>query len=146
VGVVLLDQAVIMDEYGRLPRAGIVEGFETGQLLALVGYGANDFELGDGRPEPNFLLKRYRANVEFTGTRGLGNTAGKDVYLKYRGASAGLAGEGGCFGDSGGPHFLPGTRTAVGIESFGPSRVCAGSGYTQRVDLPVVLRWVRTFL
>jgi hypothetical protein len=135
-----------MGAYGKLPTAGIVEGFKTGQILTLVGYGANNFEVGGGPPEPNYLVKRYRANGKFTGTRGLGNAAGKDEYLKYKGASAGLGGEGGCFGDSGGPHFLPGTRTVVAVESFGPSLVCAGAGYAQRIDLPVVLNWVRSFL
>ena len=146
VGVVLLDQPVTMGAYGQLPEAGIVEGFKTGKTLTLVGYGTRNFEVGGGPPRPTGFAIRYRANVKFTGTRGIGNAAGKDVYLKYKGASAGRAGEGGCFGDSGGPHFLRGTRTVVAVESFGPSRVCAGAGYAQRIDLPVVLNWVRSFL
>jgi secreted trypsin-like serine protease len=146
VGVVVLDEPLSMDAYGQLPRAGIVEGFEAGQTLTLVGYGVRDFEVGGGPPRPTDVATRYKANVKFTGTRGLGNAAGKDVYLKYKGASAGQGGEGGCFGDSGGAHFLPGTRTVVAVESFGPSPLCAGAGYAQRVDLPVVLRWVRSFL
>ena len=146
VGMVVLDEPVTMSAYGQLPEVGIVEGFETGQRLTLVGYGANNFEVGSGPPEPTYLLTRYRANVKFTGTRGLGNASGEDVYLKYKGASAGRGGEGGCSGDSGGPHLLPGTPTVVAVESFGPSAVCAGAGYAQRIDIPVVLRWVTSFL
>jgi hypothetical protein len=145
VGVVVLDQPVTMGAYGQLPRVGIVEGFETGQTLTLVGYGRRDFEVGGGPPRPTGIAIRYKANVKYTGTRGLGNFAGKDVYLKYKGASAGEGGEGGCFGDSGGPHFLPGTKIIVATESFGPSLVCAGAGYAQRIDLRVVLSWVRSF-
>jgi hypothetical protein len=33
----------------------------------------------------------------------------------------------------------------VAATSFGLNGVCAGAGYAQRVDLPGVLRWVRTF-
>jgi hypothetical protein len=147
VGVVVLEQSVRTGAgYGRLPRAGVVETFDTGQTLTLVGYGTRDFEVGGGPPLPTGFAIRYKANVKYIGTEGLGNTVGKDVYLKYKGASAGEGGEGGCFGDSGGPHFLPGTKTIVATESFGPSPLCAGAGYAQRIDLPVVLRWVRSFL
>jgi hypothetical protein len=33
----------------------------------------------------------------------------------------------------------------VAVTSFG-NRMCAGSIYVQRVDLPVVLEWVSSFL
>jgi hypothetical protein len=58
----------------------------------------------------------------------------------------GEGGEGTCFGDSGDPYFLPNHRTIVAITSFGLNDVCAGVSYGQRIDLPVVLRWVHSFL
>src|SRR5215217_5916953 len=47
-----------------------------------------------------------------------------------------------------GPYFLPrNQRTIVTLTSFSLDGVCAGAGYAQRVDLPiVVLHWVRSFL
>jgi trypsin len=148
VGVVVLREAVRTgDGYGKLPRAGLVERFQTGKTLTAVGYGTRDFERGGGPPQPTGFAVRYRANVKYLGTNGVDNRLGEDRFIKTREASAGEGGEGTCFGDSGGPYFLPrDQRTVVAVSSFGLNGVCAGAGYAQRVDLPVVLRWVKTFL
>ena len=148
VGVVVLREAVRTGAgYGKLPRAGLVERFQTGKTLTAVGYGTRDFERGGGPPQPTGFAVRYRANVKYLGTNGVDNGLGEDRYIKTREASAGEGGEGTCFGDSGGPYFLPrDQRTVVAVTSFGLNGVCAGASYGQRVDLPVVLRWVRTFL
>jgi secreted trypsin-like serine protease len=148
VGVVVLDEAVSTGaSYGRVPEAGIVERFKTGKPLTVVGYGANDFEVGGGPPEPVYLLTRYMATVEYLGTEGPDNSRGVDRFIKTSAASAGEGGEGVCFGDSGAPFLLPrDERTVVAVTSFGPSPRCAAVAYGQRVDLPVVLGWVRSFL
>ena len=147
VGVVVLKEAVRTGKgYGKLPEANLVDRFKTGKKLTVVGYGTRDFERGGGPPEPTGLAIRYRGTVEYLGTNGVDNGLGEDRYIKTREASAGEGGEGTCFGDSGGPYFLPGDqRTIVAVTSFGLNGVCAGAGYAQRVDLPVVLRWVKTF-
>jgi len=54
-------------------------------------------------------------------------------------------GEASCFGDSGGPLFVGDQQTVVGVTSFGITPLCRGPGYYQRVDLPRVLTWVRSF-
>ncbi len=59
-------------------------------------------------------------------------------------------GEGTCSGDSGGPLFLPNQETIVGVTSWGGHdpiirRMCTEPQYVQRVDLPRVLKWVRSF-
>jgi secreted trypsin-like serine protease len=54
-------------------------------------------------------------------------------------------GEAPCFGDSGGPLFLPDQQTIVGVTSWGTPEVCRGPNYYQRVDLPGVLKWVGSF-
>ena len=134
------------DGYGKLPEADLVDRFQTGKKLTVVGYGTRDFETGGGPPEPTGFAIRYRGTVEYLGTNGADNSFKADMYIKTREASAGEGGEGTCFGDSGGPYFLPGDqRTIVAVTSFGLNDVCAGSAYAQRVDRPVVLRWVRTF-
>ena len=148
VGVVVLDEAVSTGaSYGSVPEAGIVERFKTGKPLTVVGYGANDFEVGGGPPEPVYLLTRYMATVEYLGTEGPDNSLGDDRFIKTSAASAGEGGEGVCYGDSGAPFLFPhDERTVVAVTSFGTSPRCAAVAYGQRVDLPVILGWVRSFL
>jgi trypsin len=103
VGLVVLREAVTTgDGYGKLPKAGIVETFETGKNLSVVGYGTRNFDVGGGPPEPTGFAIRYRATVKYLGTNWADNVLGEDRYIKTRAASAGEGGEGPCFGDSGG--------------------------------------------
>jgi secreted trypsin-like serine protease len=88
------------------------------------------------------------ATVEYLGTERIANLVGEDVFMKITGHGMGRGGEGTCYGDSGGPVFLEDQTTVVGINSFIPpsSFPCSGPAYAQRVDLPVVLEWVSSFL
>jgi hypothetical protein len=148
VGVVVLDEPVSMATYGRLPRANRVGTLEKGTLLTEVGYGVRNFEVGGGPPRIGDFATRYRAKVRYLGTSWTfgSDTASRDMLLKVRAGSMGEGGVGGCYGDSGGPYFLPDQRTIVGVESFLRSPFCTGVAGAQRVDLPVVLEWVRSFL
>jgi hypothetical protein len=142
VGVVVLNRPVSTAKgYGRLPRAGLVERLERGQRLSAVGYGASGFDVGGGQPEPVYRDIRYRATVRLVSTE----DRVSDMFVKLSGASAGRGGEGTCFGDSGGPIFMPNQRTVVANNSFVTNFRCAGVTYAQRMDLPPVLRWVRSF-
>jgi secreted trypsin-like serine protease len=52
-------------------------------------------------------------------------------------------GKGGtCNGDSGGPVFLQGTNTIVGVTSFGLNHRCKGLDFSYRIDRPEVLAWI----
>jgi Trypsin len=142
VGVVVLDRPVRTAKgYGRLPRAGLVARLERGQRLRAVGYGANGFDVGGGQPSPVYRDVRYRATVELVSTE----DRVADMFVKLSGASAGQGGQGTCFGDSGGPIFMPDQRTVVANNSFVNNDRCAGVTYAQRMDLPPVMRWVRSF-
>jgi trypsin len=142
VGVVVLKRPVTTAKGdGRLPRAGLVERLERGKLLTAVGYGASGFEVGGGQPRPVYRDVRYRATVKLISTE----NRVADMFVKLSGASAGRGGEGTCFGDSGGPIFMPNQRTVVANNSFVTNFRCAGVTYAQRMDLPPVLRWVRSF-
>jgi hypothetical protein len=148
VGVVVLDEPVEMARYGRLPDANRVDALRKRAPLTIVGYGASDFATGGGPQQPVYLDIRQRTTVEYLGTKGIANLVGEDVFIKTTGSGMGRGGEGACYGDSGGPFFLADQRTVVAVTSFGPTTgfPCSGPEYAQRVDLPVVLDWVRSFL
>jgi hypothetical protein len=142
-GVVVLKEPVRMATYGALPEAGLVDTLKEGQRLTTVGYGASGFD-GDGLPpQPVYLDDRYRATVRFLNTK----SAVGDMFVKTTGVSLiKRQGEGICSGDSGGPLLLPDQETIVGVTSWGSTvPPCTGPAYYQRMDLPRVLKWVRSF-
>jgi hypothetical protein len=66
--------------------------------------------------------------------------------VRLQNQPTGEGGKGTCFDDSGPYFLLRNQRTIVTVTSFGLNGVCAGAGYAQRVDLPMVLHWVWSFL
>src|SRR5215208_6048052 len=149
VGVVVLNEPVRMATYGALPDAGLVDTLKEGQRLTTVGYGATGYEI-DGGPPPRPQLvppgDRYSATVRLLSfnTR---DPAVSDQSVKTTGVSLIRGkGEASCEGDSGGPLFVGDQRTIVGVFSIiSTPVVCRGPAYYQRMDLPGVLKWVRSF-
>jgi hypothetical protein len=144
-GVVVLKEPVRMASYGALPEAGLVDTLKERQRLTAVGYGATGFDRGGNGPlpQPVYPDDRYRATVRLLNT----NPTVGDMFVKTTGVSL-IKREGGgvCFGDSGGPLFLPDQQTIVGVTSWGSTVIpCTGPAYYQRMDLPGVLKWVRSF-
>lgn len=138
VGVLILAEPVAgITTFGVLPEAGTVADLDQGDGLTAVGYGIQGFDRGGGPPRPSALGTRYFATVEFVNVR---NRIG-DMFIKVRGNKGGQ-----CFGDSGGPLFAPDQVTILGVTAFGSNGVCAGVGYSQRIDLPEVLAWIEGFL
>ena len=85
---------------------------------------------------------RYRATVRLLDTK---DPDVGEMFVKTTGVSfIKSKGEASCYGDSGGPLFVGDQQTIVGVTSFG-NGVCRGPAYYQRVDLPRVLKWVRSF-
>jgi len=144
VGVAVLEKPVRMATYGALPDVGLVDTLKEGQRLTVVGYGARGFDLISKpplQPQPRPLDKRYRATVRLLNPI---DPAVDDQLVTTSGIGIGGGGEGSCSGDSGGPLFMPDQQTIVGVTSGGYP-VCRGPGYYQRMDLPRVLKWVRSF-
>jgi hypothetical protein len=146
VGVAVLKEPVSMATYGVLPDAGLVATLKEGQRLTAVGYGARGVDLISNpalQPKPRPLDKRYRATVRLLNAR---DPAVSEMFVKTTGVSL-IKGKGqtACHGDSGGPLFMPDQQTIVGVTSRGSPRVCRGPVYYQRMDLPGVLKWVRSF-
>jgi hypothetical protein len=145
VGVAVLEEPVRMATYGTLPDAGLVDTLKEGQRLTVVGYGTRGFDLISKPPlqrQPRPLDDRYRATVKLLDP----NEAFGEMLVKTTGVSLIKGkGEGSCFGDSGGPLFVGDQQTIVGVSSLVSTPVCRGPAYYQRVDLPGVLKWVRSF-
>jgi hypothetical protein len=145
VGVVVLEEPVRMGTYGALPDAGLVHTLKEGQRLTTVGYGARGFDLVSKsplQPQPRPLDDRYSATVRLLST----NEAVGDMLVKTTGVSLIKGkGEGSCFGDSGGPLLVGDQQTIVGVTSEASTPLCRGPAYYQRVDLPRVLKWARSF-
>jgi hypothetical protein len=145
-GVLVLKEPVRMANYGALPEAGLVDTLKEGQRLTTVGYGTRGFDLVSKpplQPQPLPPDKRYRATVRLLNTR---NPELGEMFVKTTGINlTGEKGEATCFGDSGGPLFLPDQETIVGVTSGRYYPLCRGPAYYQRMDLPRVLNWVRSF-
>ncbi len=78
---------------------------------------------------------RYRATVRLLNTR---DPEVGEMFVKTTGVNlTGSKGESACYGDSGGPLFVPEQETIVDVTSFG-NPVCRGPNYYQRMDLPRV--------
>jgi len=142
VGVIVLSEPVptsVVNTYGQLPTAGLVDSLATGTDVALVGYGVQQQNRGGGPPSWTGLRIRLYAPTEVVS----GNFTHSDQFLKVRANPGGGSG-GTCFGDSGGPILLG--NTVLAVNSYVTNSNCAGVTYAARVDLTPILAWIRSFL
>ncbi len=138
LGVVVLDDPMIMDKYGALPELNVLDKLATrrGQqdvTFTAVGYGLQ-------RINPVFVVEQrirmvarphlIQINTGFTGDF--------SVLLSNNHSTGGT-----CFGDSGGPNFIGSSNVVGGVTSFGINGNCAGTGGVYRVDRADDLNWLR---
>jgi len=149
VGIVVLDEAVVMDEYAALPAAGLVDTLKNKTPIDFVGYGVQ-YQLkipGKELPQPPPYYRWAGPRVRMYAPSEL--VSGKFVhsaeYLRLALNPGGGSG-GTCFGDSGGPDLLGKTNTVLGVNSYVTNVNCSGVGYSARVDVPEVLAWIEGFL
>jgi hypothetical protein len=144
-GVVVLDEPVIMDEYAQLPTAGLVDTLKNKTPIDFVGYGVQkQIKIYPGQsPRARWtgLRNRMYAPSELVS----GEFVHAAEYLRLALNPGGGSG-GTCFGDSGGPDLLGGTKTVLGVNSYVTNANCSGVGYSARVDVPETLEWIRSFL
>lgn len=147
LGVVVLDEPVVMDEYGELPELGVLDGIKGADkkaAITAVGYGLQEIN-------PNrYSGERIRlvAALDLINTKGVfGVPKGTSIKVSGSGVGGDSSDTGGtCFGDSGGPQFLAGTNVVAAVTSFGLNGNCAGTGGGYRVDQADDLDWLATFL
>ena len=141
VGVVVLDQAVVLDTYPTI----VEEGFLTQQkrqnglkdaVFTAVGYGGTE---GPTPPDLQFeepLLRRFAQEA-------YGGLTPNNLHMQGNSVATGLGGT--CFGDSGGPHFWDDTLTIVAVTSWGDA-ICRSNDMTQRLDLASVQDFLSDFV
>ncbi len=142
VGVVVLDEPVVMDEYGALPAKDELDRLANRRGLqdvtfTAVGYGLQQIN-------PVFVeAERVRmvANPRLIQINVPGFTGDFSLLLSNNHATGGT-----CFGDSGGPNFIGDSNVVGGVTSFGINGNCAGTGGVFRMDRAWALDWVQDFL
>ena len=147
LGVVVLDEPVMLEEYASLPDSGYVDALRkgrSGDQVTAVGYGLQLAKTNPKLADKESALKtRYQADLMIVNTKGvagIGSIPGSNSMVLSGDAKHG----GTCFGDSGGP-ILHGD-TLVAVTSFGLNGECAGIGGVFRIDRDVELGWISSFL
>ena len=141
--VVLLDSVPAGLAPIQFPAAGLLSslaakgGLQPGTVFDNVGYGVVPF-FKRGRPgieappERMFSTSRYKALTQ--------------AYLKLNGNSDSREGNGGvCFGDSGSPKFIHGTKTAVALQ-LGGDPICRSESFGSRLDIPAARSFYSRYL
>jgi hypothetical protein len=143
VGILILKEAVIMDEYAELPSEGLVDTLPMKQDMDIVGYGVQYQVHGGGPPYWDYIDfgYRYYAHAQLIAS----NHVMSDEFMRLT-ANPGQGKGGTCFGDSGSPILLAGTNTVLGVCSWGTNGNCAGVSYEQRIDIPLILDWINDIL
>lgn len=141
VGVIILAEPVQGVTPGMLPTENLLDEMKTvgtlkDQWFVLVGYGAT----ADFKGHPPFLPRDGMRRFTLSPYSAL--TQDRLLLLGNNDAT----GEGGgCFGDSGAPHFLGDTNTIVSVTSLGDA-VCRALDMSQRVDTPSVLAFLDDYV
>lgn len=138
LGVVVLDRAMTMSSYGRLPTRDQLDALKPSSKTGFtaVGYG-----LQQSFPDAaSWKDAAYR--IRMVATPHLvqinGGIVGDFSLLLSNNARTG----GTCFGDSGGPNFIGSSNVIGGVTSFGLNGSCAGTGGVYRLDRSWNLDWI----
>src|SRR5215203_6202211 len=136
VGLVILDQAISLPEYGVLPQAGVLNGLDKGRgkkdtVFTVSGYGLT-LRVNEHSALSNISF-RVRLMAQSTLVN-LGSSLTDGFNLQTQGNGNGRGGT--CSGDSGGPVFLggPSSNLIVAVTSFGLNALCRGTDFAYRVD------------
>lgn len=141
VAVIELAAPVTLGAFALLPSEGLVDTLPMNTPIDVVGYGVQGFIRGGGKPTEVFLFTRYFAPSQLVQS----NNVQSVEFIKLTANPA--QGKGGiCFGDSGGPDLLGGSATVLAVNTFVTNGNCAGVTYSNRVDLPDILEFIKDFL
>jgi hypothetical protein len=133
VGMLILDDPIVLDEYASIAAAGTVDQLAVGTKITYSGYGVS----GE-KPVVISYRQRLKATGFIVSTHNA-NTAGFNIQLS---TNPGAGRGGSCFGDSGGPILYDSTDVILGVNSFVINGQCAGVGFAYRVDQQDVIDWI----
>jgi hypothetical protein len=155
LGIVILDQAIDMDEYASLASAGSVDALVKARgtqdvTMRASGYGLSLRHLvpvhgpGAGTAPSSYTISfriRLQADMRFTNLQ----MANADYYTLVANGNGNDMG-GTCNGDSGGPVFWPAdSNRIVAVSSWGILNAgCRGNGWYYRTDRADSLAWIRS--
>ncbi len=145
LGVVVLDEPVIMDQYGALPQLNVLDGLKTQRGQKDLGFTAVGYGLQKSFPDAaawkNEAVKvRMVAYPKLIQINVPGGTGDSSLLLSNNANTGGT-----CFGDSGGPNFIGASNVVGGVTSFGKNGTCGGTGGVYRIDQADDLAWLATF-
>jgi V8-like Glu-specific endopeptidase len=132
LALIVLGAPVTNRGYAQLPTPGRLASADKKDPLTIVGYGANGFVKGGGKPAPDFRLVRSFGDSRISKVEKTG------FNLRMQ---AGI-----CFGDSGGPVILGDSDLVVGVASFVNNGRCAGNAFAYRLDTAASLDFLALYL
>lgn len=144
VGLVILDQAIQLREYGQLPMAQTLDLLDTARgtldtVFTPSGYGLTKrMQANSAVPNISFRVRLMATSTLVNLRSGLND--GFNVQTQGNGDGRG----GTCSGDSGGPLFLGPSvsNLIVAVTSFGLNALCRGTDFSYRIDRQEVLDWI----
>lgn len=141
VGVVVLDDPVRDVEPARLPSPGLLDQLNArnglrGTTYVTVGYGATEPD------RPGYAHCCGPRGTRRYGIETFRSLSGSILHLSQNQATGD---SGGCYGDSGGPHFLGTTDTIVSITMTG-DMPCVSSDRSYRVDTASARAFLADFI
>jgi secreted trypsin-like serine protease len=146
VGLVILDQAISMPEYGQLPAAGTLDSLGTARGQKNTVFTVSGYGLTLRTQEHSALANiSFRERLMAQSTLVNLNSALNDGFnLQTQGNGNGRGGT--CSGDSGGPVYLggPSSNLIVAVTSFGLNALCRGTDFGYRIDRTEVLNWINS--
>jgi hypothetical protein len=146
VGIVILAEPIMLDEYGTLPSVNQFDAWKTQRGLQKVTFTSVGYGRQESYPDPAMFLAsntrtRYVAYPRLIQINTPGFTGDFSLLLSNNANTGGT-----CFGDSGGPNFLGDSLVVAGITSFGMNGTCGGTGGVFRTDRQDVLDFINAYL
>lgn len=138
-GIVILDQAISMPFYGKLPAAGTLNKLLRQPGKQDVRFRMSGYGLSYASPVRVVSFReRLMADGKLVNLKSA-NNAGFNLQTQGNGKNRG----GTCSSDSGGPVFYPrSSNTIVAVTSFGFNANCRGVDFAYRLDRNAVLGWI----